>query len=88
MPDRNPIRLDAGDLRMAQRAIVLQVLRDDHDPRWTWAELEREASDLARQAVHRAFDRLEVEGVIVTDCGYVFASRCAWHMDDLDLIGV
>lgn len=88
MPDENPTRDAAGELWMAQRAIVLQVLRDDHDPGWTRAELRREASDIPRCVMREAFDRLEAEGVLVTKGKHVLASRCAWHMDDLDLIAV
>jgi hypothetical protein len=73
---------------MAERAIVLQVLRDDHDPRWTRAELRREVSDIAPRAVREAFDRLEAEGVIVTDGEYIVASRCVWHLDALELVSV
>ncbi|HEV3322608.1 MAG TPA: hypothetical protein VG147_10545 [Solirubrobacteraceae bacterium] len=73
---------------MAERAIVLQVLRDDHDPRWTRAELRQEADDIPRWALREAFDRLEAEGVFVTKGKHILASRCAWHMDDLDLIAV
>ncbi len=34
------------DQGTAQRAIVLQVLRDDHEPRWTRAELRAEIYDI------------------------------------------
>ncbi len=86
MPDENPTRVHAG--RIAERAIVLQLLRDDHDPRWTRAELRQEASDIPRWVMRRAFDRLEAEGVFVTKGKHVLASRCAQRLDDLDLIAV
>lgn len=35
------------DPEIAQRAVVLQVLRDDHDERWSRAELEAQAFDVA-----------------------------------------
>jgi hypothetical protein len=92
MPDENPTRVDAGDYApsawIAERAIVLQLLRDDHDPRWTRAELRRETSDIPRWAMRKAFDRLEAEGVLVTKAKHVLASRCAQRLDDLDLIAV
>jgi hypothetical protein len=92
MPDEKPTRVDAGDYApsawIAERAIVLQLLRDDHDPRWTRAELRQEASDIPRWVMRRAFDRLEAEGVFVTKGKHVLASRCAQRLDDLDLIAV
>lgn len=88
MPDEHPTRDAAGELWMAQRAIVLQVLRDDRDPRWTRAELRREAPDIPRLIMREAFDRLEAEGVFVTKGKHVLASRCAQRLDDLDLIAV
>jgi hypothetical protein len=74
---------------MAERAIVLQLLRDDHDPRWMLAELKRAVSDIPGPAVRDALRRLRAEGVAVS-CGRgnVLASRCAWRLSDLELIGV
>ncbi len=88
MPDKNPTRVEAGDLRMAQRAIVLQLLRDDHDPRWSRAELRREASDLDPQAVRDGLARLKAEGAVTTAREHVLASRCAWHLDALELVSI
>jgi hypothetical protein len=73
---------------MAQRAIVLQVLRDDHDPRWSRAELRREASDLDPQAVRDGLARLEAEGISVTGGRHVIASRCVRHLDALELVSI
>jgi hypothetical protein len=73
---------------MAERAIVLQVLRDDHGERWSLAELEYEASDVAPRAIREAFDRLVAEGVLVTDGEHVLASRCARHLDTLGLVSI
>jgi alkylated DNA nucleotide flippase Atl1 len=73
---------------MAERAIVLQVLREDRDLRWTRAEVRQEASGIPRWAMREAFDRLEAEGVFVTKGKHVLASRCAQRLDDLDLIAV
>ncbi len=47
-----------------QRAIVLQVLCDDHPQRWTRAELERELSDLPREGVETAIEDLAADGVV------------------------
>lgn len=73
---------------MEERAIILQLLRDDHDERWTLAELVSEIPDLGRRAVRDGLARLVAEGVAVTLDGHVLASRCARRFDDLDLIGL
>lgn len=88
MPDENPTRHVAGRLRMAQRAILLQLLRDDHAETWTRAELGREASDLAPQAVTDGLAVLEAEQVAVVSGEMVRASRCARHLDSLGLVTV
>jgi hypothetical protein len=88
MPDENPTRVDAGELFMAQRAIVLQVLRDDHDPRWTRPELEAAISDLPQQAVVAALAYLAIEEVIELDETTVCASKCARYMDELELVAI
>lgn len=92
MPDSNPTPEPGGDYLtptwMAERAITLQLLRDDHDERWTLAELEREVPDVSSHAVRGALGRLRAEGVAV-GCGrHVLASRSARRIDDLELIGV
>ncbi len=88
MSDKNPTRVDAGDLRMAQRAIVLQLLRDDHDLRWSRAELRREASDLDPRAVRDGLARLKAEGVATTAREHVLACRCVRHLDSLGLVSI
>ena len=89
MPDENPTRVDAGDLRMAQRAIVLQVLRDDHPERWTRAELERQLSDFLPEEVEAAIKDLAAEGVLaVGDDETVSASLCARALDALELVSI
>lgn len=70
---------------LAQRAVVLQVLRDDHPERWTGVELER---SIEPEAVRAALALLTVEGVVVVDGEMVTASPCARHLDALGLIGV
>ncbi len=71
-----------------ERAIVLQVLRDDHPERWTRAELEAEVSDFAPVTVNEALVRLEAEGVVILDGENVEASRCARRMDALELVSI
>jgi hypothetical protein len=75
-------------LWMAERAIVLQVLRNDHELRWSLAELQAEVDDLDPRALGVAFDRLRVKGLLV-DCGDgVVASRAAFHLDNLGMVAI
>ncbi|HEV3321849.1 MAG TPA: hypothetical protein VG147_06600 [Solirubrobacteraceae bacterium] len=76
------------DPTLAQCAIVLQVLRDDHAERWTRAELEQEASDIEPLTVSDALMTLGAEGVVILDGERVEASRCARHLDSLELISI
>jgi hypothetical protein len=71
-----------------ERAIVLQVLRDDHPERWTRAELEAEIFDFPPVIVNEALVRLEAEGVVILDRENVEASRCARRMDALELVSI
>ncbi len=71
-----------------ERAIVLQLLRDDHDEQWSRSELEAEASDAEPSALSSAIECLERHGVVLALDNRVLASRCARHLDALGLIGV
>jgi DNA-binding HxlR family transcriptional regulator len=72
----------------AERAVVLQLLRDDHDERWSYAELQAAVSDLEPSALTSALERLEQHGVVARRDEYVLASRCSRRLDDLSLVGV
>lgn len=90
--------------RTLERAIVLQVLRDDCGPRWLRAQLAAEVAERAgrpgrstctepagRDAVllvDSALARLEGEGVLSRDGEAVRASRATLRLDALDLIAV
>jgi hypothetical protein len=76
------------DVKLAQRGIATQVLRDDHPKPWTRAELERALSDLDPQTVRDALDRMHEAGAVVIVGELVEASRCARHLDALLLIGI
>jgi hypothetical protein len=70
-------------LARVQRAVVLQVLRDDHPQWWTRTELER---DLGPTALTGAMAKLAADDVIQVDGERVRASRCVRHLDALGLI--
>ncbi len=73
---------------IAERAVVLQVLRNDKDPRWTLAELQAEAYDIDPTTLAGALDRLERHGIVVRcDHEYV-ASRCALRLDALGMVSI
>lgn len=87
MPDeRSGYQLENGEI--AERAIVLQVLRDDRPERWSRAELEREIFDIAPLAISDALERLREEGVVHLSGELVWASRCARHLDALGMVSI
>jgi hypothetical protein len=78
----------ADDPWTAEKAIVLQVLRNDHHERWTRKGLKREIYDMKGRAIDKALKRLEEEGVVKLDGKYVWPSRCAQHMDELGMVSI
>ena len=78
----------AQKLWMAERAVVLQVLRDDHPERWTLEELTQEIEDMPAEIVGDAMRRLGGVGVVVLDKEECKASRAARRIDALELISI
>lgn len=72
--------------RLEQRAIVHQLLRDDHTERWTPKQLQRTLSDIPPEEITEAVAELEEAGVAWRLDDYVGASRCARYLFSLDLI--
>ena len=70
-----------------ERAIVLQLLRDGGEQKWSRAELAMEIGAEA-PAVEDALRRLNGEGVLHVAEEEVWASRAARRLDELGLIGV
>jgi hypothetical protein len=87
MPEQGK-QLRLGNAQRAQRAVVLQLLRDDHAERWTRAELEREITDLPLLAIDRAVVSLAENGVVRTSGQSLCASVCTRHIDALGLIAI
>jgi hypothetical protein len=77
-----------SDTYLEQRAIVHQLLRDDHTERWTPKQLQRVLSDIAPETIKDAVAELEEAGVAWRLDDYLGASRCARHLFSLDLIGI
>ncbi len=76
------------DDEIAERAIVLQVLRDDREERWSRAELESEIYDIEPVAIAEALERLCEVGVVRLSGELVWASHCARHLDALGMISI
>jgi DNA-binding HxlR family transcriptional regulator len=73
---------------MVERAIVMQVLRDDHEQRWSRAELACAISDHSTATVDVALSRLRRDGVLRRGESCVCASRATRRLDELELIGL
>src|ERR1700686_1871408 len=52
------------DQHVIQRAVVLQLLRDDRPHRWTRKKLKREISDVKGRAIDKALEYLGSEDVV------------------------
>jgi hypothetical protein len=76
-----------GDLRV-ERAIVLQVLRDDHGHHWSRAELEVAISNVDPIEISKALARLDAIHLVCVSGESVWASRAARRLDELELIGI
>jgi hypothetical protein len=77
-----------GETQKIERAIVMQVLRDDHAERWSTADLAVEIFDFAPATRELALERLERAGVVCRAGESVWASRATCHLDELELIGI
>ena len=70
-----------------ERAIVVQLLRDDREQKWSRAELSVELGAEA-PAVEEALRRLARDGILCLAEEEVWASRAARRLDELGLIGL
>jgi DNA-binding HxlR family transcriptional regulator len=77
-----------SDEHKVERAIVLQILRDDHDENWSRAELEIALGDTEQLTISDALARLEEEGVIELSGEIVLATRATRHLDALELLAI
>ena len=85
--DRSEIGQRAVSGPRLQRAIVLALLRDDHEQRWSSAELAIEM-DTQAPALAQALRALAEEGVLVISGEAAWASSAARRLDELGLISV
>ena len=78
----------SGELWVVERAIVLQILRDDHDERWARVELAREIPDFEPALLDEALAHLERDGVLHREARAVWASAAMRRLDELELISI
>jgi Fe2+ or Zn2+ uptake regulation protein len=75
-----------------ERAIVLQLLRDDHERMWSRAqlttELQADRSKIDLDGVEEALARLERAGVLGVSEQAMWASNAVRRLDELGLIAV
>jgi DNA-binding HxlR family transcriptional regulator len=81
-------RRHSSDSWVVERAIVLQILRDDHEQRWARAELEREIPDFEPTLLDEALACLRRDGVLHREGSLVWAARAARRLDELGLISI
>ncbi len=77
-----------ADILRIERAIVAQILCEDHERRWSRMELEEEIRDCKPLALEEALARLERDGVLLCEGQSVWAARGARRLDELELIGI
>ncbi len=87
MPAQHSALPTAAD-SLVERAIVLQVLREDHRARWSDKQIERAIPDFKSEAIRKAIVRLEAGSVIYCLDEFIGASRCTQYLDSLELIGI
>ncbi len=73
--------------RRLERAIVLQLLRDDHEEPWFLDELVREL-DAPASSVEQALARLSGDGVVRLSGTEVSAAHAARCLNELALIAI
>ncbi len=73
--------------RRLERAIVLELLTEDHDERRPREELAVSLR-VDRPTLDAAAERLRADGVLLLDGEDLLASPCARRIDALELIGV
>ncbi len=87
MQDQPSQVLGEGD-PWVERAIILQFLRDDHEHRWSRAELEVEISNVAALDIGDALARLDQDGIVRISGESAWASRAVRRLDELGLIAI
>lgn len=74
--------------QQAERAIVLQALRDEHPQRWRRSELEIQLAGIDVLTVNDAIELLARTGVVILDGENVHAAASVRRLDDLGLVAI
>lgn len=74
--------------REAERALVLQLLREDRPRRWSRGGLERVLRHLTPVTIQSALWSLAEAGAVELDGDDVWASPAAQRIDELGLIAI
>jgi hypothetical protein len=88
MPGGRDGREPNGAVWVVERAIVLQVLRDDREGRWPRTALAEEISNYGPAVLEEALACMERDGVLHLEGDSVWAARAARRLDELELIGI
>jgi hypothetical protein len=72
--------------RRTERSLILMIL--DRPERCSRVELETTLHDIDPLTVSDGLAQLATEGVVIVEGEDVQASRCARHLDALELIGI
>jgi len=81
-----PNQVLSDDERQLQRLIVLQLLRDDRDERWSRRQLALKLLHVGPAPLNAALASLTDVGIIHTDLEFAWASRAARRLDQIGLI--
>lgn len=76
------------DTKIAQRAIIHQLIRDDHRERWSLKQLSQALFDVTPETINDAITRLEANGAIYCLDEFVGAARCTRYLNLLELISI
>jgi hypothetical protein len=78
----------APAVQKAERAILLQLLRDDHAECWGRPELEETLTGIPLPDLVAGLDRLKQHGIAQLSNGHVWATCCARYLDSLEVISI
>jgi hypothetical protein len=87
MQDQPNQVLGEADPRV-ERAIILQLLRDEHEHCWSRAELEVEISKSEVLGLSDALARLDQDGIVRISGESAWASAAVRRLDELKLIAI
>lgn len=78
----------APAVQKAERAILFQLLRDDHAECWARADLEEALTGIPLADLAAGLDRLRRHGIAQRSNGHVWATCGAHYLDSLGVISI